>query len=191
MGVVRASTSDMAPALAEDYFALFGLPPVFEVDRESLSQRYRDLQRATHPDRFANASDQERLLSVQNAALVNQAFQTLKNPLSRARYLLELRGYALDDTDNRMDTGFLMEQMALREALAEVRGADDPFDALNRLRDDIESRERDLVAELAGLLAQDGEDAARTAQNEVRKMQFMRRLLEEVAEIEEDLVHAF
>jgi molecular chaperone HscA len=102
--------------LSHNHFELFGLKAGFEVDGETLALRYRDLQKETHPDRFANASEQERRLSVQLAAQINEAFRVLKSPLARARYLLELKGVVIDDTDTRMDPAFLMEQMELREA---------------------------------------------------------------------------
>jgi molecular chaperone HscB len=177
----------MQPALSNNYFELFDIPVSFAVDQETLSLRYRDLQRAVHPDRFANASDQEKRLSVQQAALINEAFQALKSPLPRARYLLELNGITLDDNDTSMDPMFLMEQMELREALAEVRGKEDPFGVLNGLRDRIESRERELVESLQSLF-NDG-DELEQGKDLVRRMQFMQRLLGEVDELEEDLVH--
>ena len=126
--------------LKQNYFELFGLEPGFEVDLSAIAESYRELQRAVHPDRFASASDQERLLSVQQAAHVNEAYQTLKSPLLRARYLLELQGIALNDTDTTMDPMFLMEQMELRESLAGVAGQSDPFAALMTLRDTIEAK---------------------------------------------------
>ena len=179
----------MQPVLGKNHFELFDLPPGFEVEQETLALRYRDLQRAVHPDRFANASEQEKRLSVQQAAQINEAFQVLKSPLLRARYLLELSGLPLDDTDTAMDPSFLMEQMELREALAEVRGKEDPFDALNHVRDDIEGRERAMIQSLQQLFVDGSREALGSARDTVRKMQFMQRLLSEVDDLEETLVH--
>jgi len=179
----------MQPALGKNHYELFNLPVSYEVDQETLALRYRDLQRAVHPDRFANASEQEKRLSVQQAAQINEAFQVLKSPLPRARYLLELRGLPLDDTNTQMDPAFLMEQMEMREALAEVRGAHDPFDALNRARDSIESREREIIESLQQAFNEGSQESLERAREQVRKMQFMQRLLGEVDELEEDLVH--
>jgi molecular chaperone HscB len=179
----------MQPALGKNHFDLFDLPASFEVEQETLSLRYRELQRAVHPDRFANATEQEKRLSVQQAAQINEAFQVLKSPLSRARYLLEINGLPLDDTDTQMDPAFLMEQMEWREELAAVRGAEDPFGALNRVRDNIESKERAIIESLRQAFADGSEAALERARDEVRKMQFMQRLLGEVDELEETLVH--
>lgn len=179
----------MHPALGQNHFELFDLPPTFEVEQETLALRYRELQRAVHPDRFANASEQEKRLSVQQAAQINEAFQVLKSPLSRARYLLEINGLPLDDTDTRMDPAFLMEQMELREDLAGVRGAEDPFSALNRVRDNIELKEREIIEALYQAFADGSEESLKHAREQVRKMQFMQRVLGEVDELEETLVH--
>ncbi len=174
--------------LTQNYFELFGLEPGFELDLQSVAARYRDLQRATHPDRFANASDQERRLSVQQSAQINEAYQVLKSPLARARYLLELQGITFDDNDTAMDPLFLMEQMELRESLAGVRGQGDPFTALMALRDTIDERDKAYIASLREAFASGERAALEGARDTVRKMQFMERLLSELEELEEELV---
>ena len=80
----------MQADLSKDYFELFGLPVAFDIDSNDLAVRYRQLQRQFHPDRFASAPAAERRLSVQMTAQINAAFQTLKDPVARARYLLGL-----------------------------------------------------------------------------------------------------
>lgn len=174
--------------LQQNYFELFGLEPGFELDLQNIAERYRDLQRAVHPDKFANASDQERRLSVQQAAQINEAYNTLKSPLARARYLLELNGITLDDNDTAMDPMFLMEQMELRESLAAVRGQSDPFVALMSLRDTIEAKEKGFIASLAEAFAGGEQGALEGARDTVRKLQFMQKLLQELEELEEELV---
>ncbi len=169
-----------------NHFALFGLPVAFEVDTARLAETYRELQRALHPDRFANASDRERRLSVQQAAQVNEAYQILRSPLRRARYLLELRGVEFDDEkQTHLDPEFLMTQMELREALAAVRNEADPFTALNRILADLDSEQQRLEAELAGQIEAGDDEAARQL---VQKLQFFERLQQEAEEIEESLL---
>ena len=121
----------MAAEFSTTHFELFGLPRSFDVDLELLDRNYRELQRKIHPDRFVNASDQERRISMQQATQINEGYRVLKDPLMRGRYLLELDGRDFDDERNTTsDTAFLMEQMELREALADVRGSEDAFQAL-------------------------------------------------------------
>jgi molecular chaperone HscB len=105
---------------SRNHFELFGLPVGFALDRELLAERFRALQDAVHPDRFARASDQERRLSMQASTRVNEGFQVLKDPLQRALYLLGLHPDPSAEAVPQ-DPGFLMEQMELRETLADAQ----------------------------------------------------------------------
>ena len=173
--------------LTSSYFELFGLPVSFDIDVKALAERYRELQRAVHPDKFASASDAERRLSMQLATRVNEGFRTLKDPLARARYLLELRGVALDDADTQLDGGFLMQQMELRERMAAVKGASDAEQRLQQLQADIHQRERQLVSELSTSFADGSPQALQQAREASRKLQFFHRLGEELAQLDDEL----
>lgn len=110
-----------------DYFTLFGLPVRYPVDGSLLASRFQDLQRQFHPDRFASQPERERLMALQQAATINEAYQTLKHPLKRAEYMLSLHGFDLGNEQHTLrDTAFLMEQLELREELDGIeRKADD------------------------------------------------------------------
>ncbi len=170
----------------QNFFELFGIPVSFEVDTQQLSERYRDLQRTVHPDKYANASDRERRLAVEKAALINEAYQTLKSPMNRARYMLELRGVDFDsERDTHLDPMFLMEQMELREALGEVKSADDPVMALGGSMDDIRKRHKAMINELADILMDENKiDEGKQA---VQKLQFLNKLQQEAEAIEEEI----
>jgi len=174
--------------LSKNYFDLFGLPVRFQLDTNELSTRFRELQRVVHPDRFAAADAQSQRLSLQNATMVNEAFQTLKDPLRRAEYLLRLRGVALDETSSTVnDPDFLMQQLALREALSEVKAADDPCGRLDDLLDEIDSLLRSQVARLAVLLEERSSEQLGDAALAVQKMQFLNKLHAEAEIVEADL----
>ncbi|MEW8342297.1 MAG: Fe-S protein assembly co-chaperone HscB, partial [Candidatus Thiodiazotropha taylori] len=99
------------------------------MDASSLADRYRDLQRVVHPDRYANGTEQERRLSVQGASLINEAFETLKDPVARAAYLLSLHGVEMDaQNESTQDMEFLMQQMELREELESLREQAGPYE---------------------------------------------------------------
>ena len=100
----------------QNYFEIFGLPIDFNVDSDQLAERYRELQKELHPDRFASSTDQEKRLSMQWSALVNTGRETLRAPLPRAIYMLELRGLTVDHNP-RLPPEFLMQQIELREEL--------------------------------------------------------------------------
>jgi len=178
----------MAADLSTTHFELFGLPPSFDVDMEQLDSRYRELQRAVHPDRFANASDQERRISMQRATQINEGYQVLKDSLRRGRYLLELGGYRFDDgqqTNN--DVEFLMEQMELRESLGEAREADDAFAALGKVMDRIARDNERLTGILQRQFAAGdpcGDGCSDCIAETLTKMQFFQKLQEEAMELE-------
>lgn len=179
----------MSLDLKQNYFKLFGLPASYAVDRDALDQRYRELQRLVHPDRFVNAGDQERRVTLQQATQINEAYRVLKDTLARGRYLLELRGHHFDDERNtHQDSAFLMEQIELREALAEVHDSHDPFAALSQIMEQIDARLSVLDSELADALARDSVDAA--ALTAIQRMQFFRKLAHEAEELEADLEDA-
>jgi len=119
----------------KNYFELFAIPESFELDLEQLTARYRDLQTEWHPDQFAGAGEQERLKAVQMSSYLNQAFDTLKAPLSRAGYLLTLHGFDTEKvTQQDLGMNLLMEQMQLRETLEDLPSDESALDALEALR---------------------------------------------------------
>lgn len=114
-----------------DHFALFSLPVMFDLNAADLTSRYLALQKNLHPDNFINATEQERVASVQQTAQLNDAYNTLKKPMQRARYLLLLAGIDLnDETNTVMDTQFLMQQMELREAIGAAKTNIDELEAI-------------------------------------------------------------
>jgi len=163
-----------------NHFEIFELPVSFDINKDTLAQRYRDLQRAVHPDKYANAPDRERRLAMQKTVQINEAFQTLKNPLTRAGYLLQLQG--IDQNDGIMDGEFLMTQMELREELADIKQKRQSIEAfLNR----IEKQMQSLTDTLSQQFAQENWQAAHDS---VRQFQFFTRLHEEALRLEEELI---
>ncbi len=174
--------------LGKNHFDLFGLPVGYVLDTGELAARYRELQRVVHPDRFANASEQEQRLALQQATQVNEAYETLRDPLRRALYMLELAGVDThQETATTRDTEFLMQQMELREALAGVRGADDPGAELDRLMRDIRRMIETQVGQLAVQLEAGTPEQLEAARESVSKMQFLNKLYNEAESIEAEL----
>ena len=178
-------------AQKQTHFELFELPVSFELDLQDLNQRYRELQRAVHPDRFANASDRERRLSVDKAATVNDAYQILKSPQRRARYMLELQSVSFDDEkDIALDPVFLMEQIELREALEELNHNSDPISSLNKIMADIKKRITVILDEIREDLGHKYLDDVQKNKVKllVHKMQFLNKLQQEAEYQEEKLL---
>lgn len=104
-----------------DHFARLGLERGFAVDPAALDRAYFALQRRLHPDRFARKPPRERAISQQQAAALNEAYETLKNPTRRARYLADEMGVDLPGDGRTIDDPeLLMEAMEAREALTEA-----------------------------------------------------------------------
>ena len=172
----------MPSAADKNYFELFGLPVTFDLDLGGLSTRYRELARETHPDRFAGGSDFERRLAMQMVTLVNEAFRVLKSPVSRASYLLELKG-ARSAHAAAVDPAFLVEQMELRERLESLREQRDGLAALTRdVRELLSEREQSLRVSLSATHWLP-ERALRT----VQEMQYLEKLRQQIADLEDDI----
>jgi molecular chaperone HscB len=161
-----------------DYFTLFGLAPVFRIDSRVLDERFREVQARVHPDRFTHAGESERRVSLQWATRVNEAYQTLKNPLPRACYLLDRAGLGVDRENHAaMPSEFLTEQMEWREAVTEARQARQ-IDELEQLRHRVRQRMNRSYERLAGLIDDERDYAA--AADGVRRLMFLEKLLAEI-----------
>src|SRR5690606_16049058 len=138
-----------------------------------------------HPDRVSAGSDRERRLAVQASGLINEAYETLRSPLSRAAYLLRLHGVDPDTFEqNALDTEFLFAQMQQREELESIaeRASIEDLEAFK------EEVERDIDARLAEFRQcyEAGRfDAARPVFN---KLQFLYKLCSEIDRIEERIL---
>jgi molecular chaperone HscB len=172
-----------------DAFDVLALAPVFDLDISELEQRYRDLQKQLHPDRFAQASAGERRTSLTRAVDVNQAYRALRDELKRGEILLARFDRAAPGTETT-DPGLLMEVMELREALAEAKSERD-VSAVKSLKSDVLSREQEALALLRqafNVLQGSAEASARAeAHRALSRLRYYRRFQEEVARFEEEI----
>lgn len=174
------------PDFQQNYFQLFNLPAEFALDTEQLGSRYRQLQRELHPDRFAGAAAHEQRLAVQYSALINAAYATLRKPLSRALYLMELAGMTREElAGQQIDGSFLMVQMELREKLEVMEGLVDPEPALDHLVTEITADETALQKQFSQAYAAGEMSRAASA---CVKMQYLDKLLQECEQIESRLL---
>ncbi|XP_062822732.1 iron-sulfur cluster co-chaperone protein HscB-like isoform X2 [Anolis carolinensis] len=107
-----------APEPQQDLFSVMGCERRFRLDASGLRRSFRALQGLLHPDRFSRSTQVERGFSEEHSSLVNKAYRTLLNPISRGIYLLELNGVSLEQgTDPGSDPEFLSEIMETNERL--------------------------------------------------------------------------
>ena len=110
-------TDTLSKTQFDNFFALFEQPVQFEVSQDSLDQHLRLLQKRYHPDNVAKNRDdtaQAKQQSEQTSALINQAYQTLSKPDSRAGYLLDMADQAQNIEHSIADLDFLEDAMEMR-----------------------------------------------------------------------------
>ncbi len=169
-----------------NYFQIFGLDAEFNLNLEKLAEVYQSLQKAVHPDRFAHASSQEQLLAVKKSTLINDAYQTLKSPLKRADYMLNLRSVEMpSEQASFSDNGFLMRQMELREMLAEVKHADNVDAAIFEVTQIFETEFQALFQALQLQLAENSAASNLLACENLRKLKFYQKLHVELDRLED------
>lgn len=163
--------------LQDTDFALMGLPERFALERAALDERWKQLQREVHPDRFASQGAAAQRVAMQWSMRVNEAYARLKDPLQRASYLCELRGARIDaERNTAMPAAFLMQQMEWREALDEA--ADEA--ALDALLAQTRAARQALLVQLEQQLDATGAPDASQAAESVRALMFVERFSQEV-----------
>lgn len=161
--------------LLSNDFEIFNVPAQFSLDRTVLDNRWKDLQREAHPDRFTTADAQAQRQAMQWSVRINEAYQRLKDPLKRAAYLCELNGAPIQAENNTsMPAAFLMQQMQWREDLEEASNASD----LERMADDVARTRRDMLRDLQHT-ADEQRDFRALAQ-QVRALMFVERFARDV-----------
>ncbi|MGA8042128.1 MAG: Fe-S protein assembly co-chaperone HscB [Terracidiphilus sp.] len=134
--------SKIQPPSGGDFFSVFGLKPLLNLDLTELEHEFHRLSRKLHPDRFARAGENEKQWSLADTALLNDAYRTLKDPIHRTEYLLKLHGAEIGEEHagkdrtgqkdpSRVPADLLEEVFELNMQLEEMRagrkmGEDDP-----------------------------------------------------------------
>ncbi len=174
-----------SPDPGQNYFELFGLKPDFDIDVAELQAAQQRLQSIHHPDRHVSADAARRRAAVQMASLINQACETLRDPVRRSRYLLAISGAELpDESATTADTAFLMEQLELREAVEGCRDSDAPLDCCAKLESQLHARATELAEDFVAEFDAGKLDAAVESS---RKMQFIQRIQHQLDELQFEL----
>ena len=131
------------------FFERLGLPRRFSIDANELERAYLARSRAVHPDYHRTGSDADLTASLELAADINEAYNTLREPFTRAEYLLKLEGGPSASEQKQMPPAFLAEMLEARERIEEAR-VGCPDDA-STLAVEFDKRYDDLLADVAGL----------------------------------------
>jgi molecular chaperone HscB len=171
-----------------NYFQIFGFTAQFELDVNRLAELYQTLQKKVHPDKFAHASSQEQMIAVKKSTLINDAYQTLKSPLKRAQYLLELR--EVDQPSEQAsfsDNSFLMRQMELHEMLDDVKHAEDTDTAIFELSQVLDTGSAELFLAMQTQLQENSVQSNLQAGDNLRKLKFYQKLQVDLDKLEDQL----
>ena len=167
------------------YFELFELEPAAVIDTKALRSSYRTLQTQYHPDKFASQDETVRLAAVQKAALINDAYTTLTDPVKRARYLLELLSQQTFVASNlASEPEFLMEQIEAREAIESFVDDGGSYDELMSLMDEYQSQLDHYLNVFSKAIDHKSWDEANIV---IAKMQLFSKLLQEASDLEEQV----
>ena len=137
-----------------DFFTLFGLPRKLGIDPDELRRRFYDWSRKFHPDFFQRSPTEEQAISLDNSALVNSAYRTLRDPISRAEYLIRLEERAAKAIPAKAPEDLLEELLEIQEALEEAKASGLDSEARRRLereRERLRERSAEEEAKLLGV----------------------------------------
>lgn len=174
-----------------NYSSLLGFDGHPDVDEGKLRERYYELSRGLHPDRFQTGSTEEQRASLQATALLNAAYNTLKDVESRGRWWLEQAGESLGRDNNQVPAALAAQVFEIQEKIAELSGAAEPDRAkiaseLREINDDLSERmntERQTVERILREWPSDaaGESDARTKLKGVlSELSYLRTLTRDV-----------
>ena len=167
--------------LSQNYFTLFNLPQQFTIDKRQLAANFRQLQREVHPDRHAGKGKHQQLLAMRFASYVNTAYQTLKSPLLRAEYLLELVQAPVNtQTITVADSEFLLQQMQWRGTLAEANKLQCK-QTLKELLQTVSTYRQKLLSAFAHAYDSKDFDSAKEA---IAKLSFVEKMMIEIERVE-------
>jgi molecular chaperone HscB len=136
-----------------NHFEVLGLPRTFALSDADVEANYLARSRETHPDFHQLAPTSEQRASLELTALLNEAYNTLRDPFKRAEYLLSLEGGPSAAESREMSPHFLEEMLELRIEIEELREGGDPA-ALSALEKQLQERRGRLITEIAARFAE-------------------------------------
>jgi len=138
-----------------DHFSVFGLPQKANLDLGALEASFHVLSRRFHPDFYQTQSSRAQAVSLENSARLNVAYRTLRDPIARVEYLLELAGLAAG-TPSDPPAELFEEILELQEARQEHRATKNPAvrSRLQGALSDLRDRKAVVEEELYGLFGE-------------------------------------
>ncbi len=162
-----------------DYFEIFGVVRAYQVDLAALQAAYMAISRNIHPDRFALADATVQSAAMRASAIVNRAYETLKDAFARAEYLLETAGGKSAAQDRRVPPDLLGQVMMMREELEDGRAAGDEKRIQSIRADVLEQRRaaQSAVAELCNRLTEQSDEVRDELRLKLNGLKYLNNLL--------------
>ena len=167
-----------------DHFKVMGLPPCFEIDSVELENLYQRLTLEVHPDFFGAAPEKEKRLSEKSSVMLNAAYSSLREPASRARYLLSLFARGKNLQTNALPEDFLQEMFTLQEELDEMLNSCDRSD-LSKMNEDLQNSYASIESNYATLFKKfetspENIEILQQLQTQLNAERYLRRLLDRI-----------
>ena len=167
-----------------NHFEVMGLPPCFEIDSGELESLYQRLTLEMHPDFFGAAPEEQKLLSEKYSVMLNAAYSTLREPASRATYLLSLLARGKNLQTDKLPEGFLQEMFFFQESLDEIIESDNQ-PALRKMNEDLQKRYIFIESNYATLFKKletspESTEILQQLQTQLNTERYLRRLLDRI-----------
>ena len=167
-----------------DHFEVMGMPHCFEIDLEELESLYQRLTLEMHPDFFGTASDVQKHLSEKSSVMLNAAYSTLREPASRAGYLLSLFAKGKNLQTDKLPEGFLQDMFNFQESLDEIFDSGDQS-ALCKMNEDLQDRYNFIESNYASLFKKlesspENTEILQQLQTQLNTERYLRRLLDRI-----------
>ena len=167
-----------------DHFKVMGLPHCFEIDSVELENRYQRLTLEMHPDFFGAAPEKQKRLSEKSSVMLNAAYSYLREPASRARYLLSLFARGKNLQTEALPEGFLQEMFTLQESLDEMLESSDQSD-ICKMNENLQNRYASIESNYASLFKKfetspENTEILQQLQTQLNAERYLRRLLDRI-----------
>ena len=167
-----------------DHFEVMGLPHCFEIDSVELENRYQRLTLEMHPDFFGAAPEKQKRLSEKSSVMLNAAYSTMREPASRARYLLLLLAREKNLQTDALPEGFLQEMFIFQESLDEILESGDQS-ALCKMNEELQKRHTFIESNYGALFKKfenspENHEILQQLQTQLNAERYLRRLLDRI-----------
>ena len=162
-----------------NYFELFGLPIGFQVDTQKLRAAFMDIQKASHPDKFAQGDPEEQEAALEQSSLANKGYTLLNQKERILPYVLEILGVLTTDEKYALEPSFLMEMMEYNEAWMDAEDATAKQAIINQ----VEQIKNELYAPIQTFMEMDQIDTiSQEAMLQIKSYYYKKKYLDRILE---------